>query len=303
MRVLVTGGAGFIGSHVVEALLEAGHRVAVVDNLSTGKRHHVPAGVPFYDMDIRDPELADVFAAEQPEVVSHQAGQVSVPRSVADPAHDASVNVVGLANVLEQARRHGVRKVLYASSVAVYGNPVALPVSEEHPPQPLSPYGLSKWVGERYLELFHRLHGLQFTVLRYANVYGPRQDPYGEAGVVAIFVSRMLAGEPVTIDGDGEQTRDFVYVGDVAAANLCALRQGDGGTYNVGTGRATSVNRLFRTLCDVTDYLQEPRHGPPRPGDVRHSVLDPTRARAELGWQVRVALRDGLVRTVEGFRS
>jgi UDP-glucose 4-epimerase len=303
MRVLVTGGAGFIGSHIVEALLEAGHHVAVVDNLSTGKRDNVPPGVPFYPVDIRDPELADVFARERPEVVSHQAAHVSVPQSVADPMHDASVNVVGLVNVLEQAQRHGARKVILASSVAVYGDPVALPVTESHPLRPLSPYGLSKWVGERYVELFQHLHGLEFTVLRYANVYGPRQDPHGEAGVVSIFLSRMLAGEPVTIYGDGEQTRDFVYVKDVAVANLCALERGDGGIYNVSTGRATSVNHLFHVLAEMTSYHQAPHHGPPRRGDVRHSVLDPARAQTELGWRAEMALAEGLAQTVEHFRK
>jgi len=303
MKVLVTGGAGFIGSHIVETLLTAGHTVAVVDDLSTGKRHHVPEGVPFYHLDVRDPALADVFAAEQPEIVSHQAGHVSVPGSIADPMHDASVNVVGMVNVLEQARRYGTRKIVYASSVAVYGHPVSLPVLETHPAHPLSPYGLSKWIGERYIELFHALYGLQFTVLRYANVYGPRQDPHGEAGVVSIFVSRMLAGEPVTIYDDGEQTRDFVYVWDVATANLRALEHGNGGIYNVGTGRGTSVNRLFRTLCDLTGYPYEPQYGSPRPGDVRHSVLDSTRAAAELGWRAEIPLTEGLAQTVEYFRG
>lgn len=302
MKVLVTGGAGFIGSHLVEALRGAGHAVVVVDDLSTGKRQRVPDGVPFYRLDVRDPALADVFATEQPEVVSHQAGHVSVPGSIADPMHDASVNVVGTVNVLEQARRHGARKVIYASSVAVYGDPVALPVQETHPARPQSPYGLSKWIGERYIELFHTLHGLEFTVLRYANVYGPRQDPYGEAGVVSIFVSRMLAGEPVTIHGDGEQTRDFVYVGDVAAANLRALERGNGGVYNVGTGYATAVNQLFHILRHLTDYPRAPQHGPPRPGDVRHSVLDANRAAAELGWRAETSLREGLAQTVEYFR-
>lgn len=302
MKVLVTGGAGFIGSHVVEAYIAAGHSVTVVDDLSSGKREYVPAGVTFYQMDIRDLELGRVFEVEQPDVVNHQAAQVSVPKAVVDPVHDASVNVAGLVNVLEQARRHGVRKVIFASSCAVYGDPNELPVHEEHPVSPLSPYGQSKWTGEHYLALYHRLYGLNFTTLRYANVYGPRQDPFGEAGVITIFVEQMLASMPVTIDGDGDQTRDFVFVGDVATANLRALDRGDHSTYNISAGRAVSINNLFEILRDLAGYHHEPRHGPPRPGDIRHSVLDPARAKRELDWCPTMPLEDGLKRTIDFFR-
>ncbi|MFQ5855088.1 MAG: SDR family oxidoreductase [Anaerolineae bacterium] len=301
MKVLVTGGAGFIGSHVVEAHVAAGHTVVVVDDLSSGKREYVPAGVTFYQTDIRDPELGHVFEAEQPDIINHQAAQVSVPKSIADPVHDASVNVAGLVNVLEQARRHGVRKVIFASSCAVYGDPNELPIPEEHPISPLSPYGQSKWTGEHYLALYRRLYGLNHITLRYANVYGPRQDPFGEAGVITIFVEQMLAGMPVTIDGDGEQTRDFVYVGDVAMANLRALDCGDNATYNISTGQGTSINRLYHTLKQLAGYHHDPRYGPPRPGDIRHSVLDLARAMRELEWRPATPFEEGLARTIKFF--
>lgn len=303
MNVLVTGGAGFIGSHIVETLVAAGHTVAVVDDLSSGKREYVPAGVAFHRIDIRAPELGNVFQAEQPDVVNHQAAQVSVPRSTADPMHDASVNVAGLVNVLEQARRHGVRKVIFASSCAVYGDPEQLPIGEDHPIVPLSPYGQSKWTGEQYLKLYRRLCGLKFTALRYANVYGPRQDPFGEAGVITIFVEQMMAGRPPTIYDDGEQTRDFVYVGDVARANLQALDQGDNAVYNISTGRAVTINRLFQMLRELAGHHHEPHYDAPRPGDIRHSVLDPARARRELNWQPTMPFEDGLMRTIEFFQG
>lgn len=303
MKILVTGGAGFIGSHIVETHVAAGHDVVVVDDLSSGKREYVPAGVTFYHMDIRDPELSQVFELEQPDAVNHQAAQVSVSRAVADPVHDASVNVAGLANMLEQAREHGVRKVVFASSCAVYGEPDELPLQEDHPISPLSPYGQSKWTGEHYLELYRRLYELPFTALRYANVYGPRQDPFGEAGVITIFVEQMLDDLPVTIYDDGNQTRDFVYVGDVARANLQALNHGDSGVYNVGTGRAVSINQLFEALRELAGYHRAPRYDPPRPGDIRHSVLDPARAMRELKWEPAMPFEEGLARTIEFFRS
>lgn len=303
MKVLVTGGAGFIGSHIVEAYIAAGHAVAVIDDLSSGKREYVPAGVAFYQMDIRNPELGQVFEVEQPDMVNHQAAQVSVPRSIADPVHDVSVNVAGLMNVLEHARRHDVRKVIFASSCAVYGDPEQLPIREDHPLSPLSPYGQSKRTGEHYLELYRRLYGLSYTALRYANVYGPRQDPFGEAGVITIFVEAMLAGLPVTIYDDGEQTRDFVYVGDVARANLQALDRGDNGVYNISTGRPVTVNRLFQILRELAGYDRDPRYAPPRPGDIRHSVLDPAQAMRQLDWQPAMPFEEGLKLTIEFFKE
>ncbi|MFQ5341432.1 MAG: NAD-dependent epimerase/dehydratase family protein [Anaerolineae bacterium] len=301
MKVLVTGGAGFIGSHIAETYIAAGHTVSVVDDLSAGKREYVPAGAAFYQIDIRDPELGRVFEVERPEIVNHQAAQVSVPKSVADPVQNTSVNVAGLVNVLEQARRHQVRKIVFASSCAVYGDPEQLPIREEHPILPLSPYGQSKWTGEHYLQLHRRMYGLAFSALRYANVYGPRQDPFGEAGVITIFVERMLADRPVTIYDDGEQTRDFIFVGDVALANLRALDRGDNGVYNVSTGHAVTINQLCQMLSELAGYHHDPQYAPPRPGDIRHSVLEPARAMRDLDWQPATSFEQGLAQTIRFF--
>jgi UDP-glucose 4-epimerase len=298
MRILVTGGAGFIGSHVVDVFQAAGHHVTVVDDLSHGRRENLPPGVTLNELDIRSPELADVFAEAKPQVVSHHAAQISVARSVQSPAEDAAVNVGGTANVLQQAVQHGVEKVLFASSVAVYGNPQYQPCDESHPTQPLSPYGLSKLVGEMYVQLFSSLYGLAYTILRYGNVYGPRQDAEGEAGVIALFVHKMLEGAPAVIDGDGGQTRDFVYVEDVASANLLALEAGHGQAINLGTGTGVAIRALWHTLRDLTGHTLEQVNGPPRPGDIRHMVISPTRAHDELGWQAQTELLEGLRRTV-----
>lgn len=305
MKALVTGGAGFIGSHVAEALLAAGHQVVVVDDLSTGRRANLPAGARLIELDVRDPALAEVFAQERPDWVSHHAALVDVRQSVADPLADADVNVRGSLNVLEAARRSGVRRLVYASTGgAVYGEPEYLPVDERHPVNPLSPYGASKHAVEHYLYLYRHNHGLEYVVLRYPNVYGPRQDPRGEGGVVAIFSSRLLRGEAVTIHGDGEQTRDFTYVGDCARANVLALQTpAAAGLYNLGTGRATSINQLFAALRDLTGSPAEARHGPAKVGETRFICLDSARARAELGWQPAFNLTAGLSRTVEHFRA
>ncbi len=305
MKVLVTGGAGFIGSHVVDALRARGHAVVVVDNLSTGRRANLPADVRVYPLDIRDPQLAEVFAQERPEAVCHHAAQVDVRRSVADPLLDADVNVRGSLNVLECARRSGVRRLVYASTGgAVYGEPDYLPVDEAHPVRPLSPYGASKHIVEHYLFMYRHNYGLEYVVLRYPNVYGPRQDPHGEAGVVAIFSDRMRRGAPVAINGDGEQTRDFTFVGDCAAANLLALETaGATGLYNLGTGAPTSINQLFAVLQELTGYRAAPEHGPAKLGETRHIYLEARRARAELGWQPQVSLRAGLAQTLAYFQS
>ena len=303
MRILVTGGAGFIGSHVVDAFLEAGHHVAVVDDLSTGRRANLNPAATFYQLDIRDPALADVFAAERPEIVSHHAAQIDVRRSVAEPVFDADVNVLGSLNLLEQCREHGVRKVLYASSGgAVYGEPDYLPCDEGHPIRPLCPYGASKYVVEQYLYMYRELHGLDYTVLRYGNVYGPRQDPHGEAGGVAIFTAQMLRGETPTINGSGEQERDFVYVGDCARANRLALERGSGRAYNLGSGEGTAINTLFERLKAATGYAGGAVHGPAKSGETFRIFLDATRAREELGWQPTVDLDEGLARTAAYFR-
>ena len=297
MRVLVTGGAGFIGSHVVETLLSAGARVAVVDNLSTGSGANLPPGVPFYQVDVTAPALAEVFDRERPEVVVHLAAQAAAPRSVTDPFFDATVNVTGTVNVLECARRAGVRRFIYTSSAAVYGDPAYLPVDETHPVRPLSPYGASKYAAEVYLWTYQRLYGIAGVVLRLANVYGPRQDDAGEGRVVAIFCRRLREGAPPEIYGDGTQTRDFIYVDDVVAAITASLKRGAGEILNISTGRATAVNDLCRLLLTVAGKEIAPLYKPPRPGGIRHSVLASDRAREVLLWAPRWDLTAGLRET------
>lgn len=299
MRILVTGGAGFIGSHVAEAFIAGGHEVSIVDDLSSGRSRNIPDGATFYECDIRDKALAGVFTAARPEVVSHHAAQISVQSSIDVPQLDASINVEGSVNLLECARAAGVRKILYASTGgALYGEPGYLPCDEEHPIAPLSHYGVSKFVTELYLSLYKRLYGLDYTILRYPNVYGPRQDPHGEAGVVAIFIGRMLSGETVTIYGDGEQTRDFVYVGDIAKASIAALTQAPGASINLGSNQGSSVNEVFQTLAAITDYRRDAIYDPPRRGDVYQIALSGSRAKELLGWEPSVSLLQGLEETV-----
>lgn len=306
MKILVTGGAGFIGSHVVDAYLTAGHEVAVLDNMSTGREDNVNSGATIHRVDVRDlDEVQAAVASFKPEVINHHAAQSEVPKSVADPGYDASVNLVGGLNVLKAAVDYGVRKVVFSSTGgALYGEPDIVPADEDHPIRPLSPYGTSKYAFEQYLAMFQRTFGLNFTVLRYANVYGARQDFFAEEGrVIAIFASRMIEGKPVTIDGDGNQSRDMVHVGDVAIANLAALDMGDGGTYHVSTGIPVTINDLFRKLALVTEYKDEPRFGPPRQGDVYRIALDNSRALEQLGWRPRILLEEGLRLTVDYFRE
>ncbi|HEX7119940.1 MAG TPA: NAD-dependent epimerase/dehydratase family protein [Longimicrobiales bacterium] len=301
-RVLVTGGAGFIGSHVAQAYADRGDQVWVVDDLSSGKRENVPESAAFVQMDIGDPRLEDVFRdAGGFDIVNHHAAQMDVRKSVADPRFDARVNVDGLLNVLELARRFGTRRILFVSSGGVvYGEPELRPTPETAPKLPLSPYGVTKLAAEFYLHYYRRVHGLEYVALRYSNVYGPRQDPHGEAGVVAIFSTRLQGGEPLVVYGDGEQTRDYVYVGDVVAANMLLTNAplGDGAgldacAFNVGTGVETSVNDLARALMRATGREVEVRHAPARAGELLRSCLDASRLRA-LGWAPRTSLADGL---------
>lgn len=304
MRILVTGGAGFIGSHIVEAYLAAGHEVRVLDNLATGRRANVAKDARLHEIDIHSVETERLLEEFLPEVINHHAAQASVKVSSNDPVRDLDVNGGGTARIAQLAARYGARKVIYASSGGtVYGEPRALPVTEADPIAPLSNYGLSKYTGELYLELTHRMAGLDYTILRYGNAYGPRQDPHGEAGVVAIFTGLMLGGEPCTIDGDGEQKKDYLYVGDIARANVLALETGSLQAYNIGTGEGMTVNAIYSTLSAATGNTVPARHGPPRPGDVRNFWLDSSKAARELGWQPRVSFEEGMARTVEWFRA
>jgi UDP-glucose 4-epimerase len=295
MRALVTGGAGFIGSNVVDALLHRGDHVVVVDDLSTGRRENVAAAATLVEASIDDgAALAEVFDAHRPEVVFHLAAQIDVRRSVEDPGHDARVNVGGTITLLEAARQRGARRVVYSSTGgALYGDSVVIPTPEDAPIAPLAPYGQSKWAGEAYCLLYERLHHLSTVSLRYANVYGPRQDPAGEAGVVAIFSEHAQRGGRATVFGDGRQTRDFVYVDDVVAANLVAATSDAVGAYNVGLGEETSVLELAGALGVAYDLAPE------RPGEVRRSCLDASLARRELGWEPTVDVAEGLRRTLQ----
>lgn len=304
MKVLVTGGAGFIGSHLVDRLIQEGHEVVVVDNLLTGKRRNLNKEARFYKQDIQSSRLERVFSRERPLLVMHLAAQVDLRRSVQDPIFDAQVNILGTLNLLEQAVKYGTRKVVFASSGgAIYGEQDVFPAPESHPIRPLSPYGISKLNGEQYLAYYQRVSGIQHVILRYSNVYGPRQDPEGEAGVVAIFTGKMLAGEQPIINGNGRQTRDFVFVDDVVEANLAVIGKEVQGIYNVGTAEETSINDLFRLLVELTNAGCKELHGPAKKGEQARSVVDISRLRQELGWEPKVPLREGLRRTVEFFRE
>jgi UDP-glucose 4-epimerase len=305
VKVLVTGGAGFIASHLVDGLLAAGHEVVVVDNLSTGNRANLNPAARFYELDLRSPDLAAVFDAERPELVDHHAAHADVRESLDDPMYDADVNILGSLNLLQQCVRTEVRKVIFISSGgACYGEPIALPCTEDHPIRPLSPYGASKAAIELYLHLYRETYGLDYTVLRYSNIYGPRQDMMSEEGrVVAIFSQLMLQERQPRINGDGEQQRDFLYVSDVVAANLAALERGSGDAFNIGFGEPTSVNQIFDLLAEATGFSGQRLHVEAKAGEVYRTYLETSKARRELGWAPRVDLDQGLRQTVAYFRQ
>lgn len=316
MKLLVTGGAGFIGSHVAAAYLARGHQVVIVDNLSSGKRENLPAGARFVQLDIRDRAGIDaLFASERFDLVNHHAAQIDVRKSVADPRHDAECNALGLLNLLESGRAHGIRKFIFISSGGViYGEPEKLPVAETAPKSPLSPYGVTKLIGEHYLHCYRHAHGLQYVALRYGNVYGPRQDPHGEAGVVAIFSNALLEGKTPTIFGDGEQTRDYVFIEDVVQANVLASEklealnasagpELDSLGFNIGTGKETSVNELYQALAGFAKHPHPAQTAPARLGELRRIALEVGKAKRLLGFAPRWSLRDGLQKTFEWVRG
>lgn len=303
-NILITGGAGFIGSHLADALLAAGHRVTILDDLSTGTRDFLPKDAEFVEADIRDTDTTlALFRSHHFDVVYHEAAQTMVPASVRDPRHDADENIMGLLSVLEAARAASVRKVVFSSSAAVYGDNTALPLRETETPAPTSFYGLTKWMTEKYLALYHTLYGLDYTVLRYSNVYGPRQGASGEGGVIYIFAKLLAEGSPLTIFGDGGQTRDFINVHDVVSANLAALTKGSGAVCNVSTETEISLNALAEEMVRLSGKTVEIRHEAPRAGDIYRSSLSHTRAKEILGWAPKEALTDGLAETIRFFEN
>ena len=304
MKVLVTGGAGFIGSHVCDSFVRAGHEVIALDNLSSGKKENLDPRVRLEVADIRSPEAAQLIRSERPQVMCHLAAQMDVRRSVEDPRFDAEANILGFLNLLEAARASGVQKVVFSSTGgAIYGEQDVFPAPESHATRPVSPYGVSKAAGELYLGYYQAQYGMKFVALRYANVYGPRQNPHGEAGVVAIFCKRLLANQECTIYGEGKQTRDFVYVEDVARANQLAVEKDVTGAINIGTGRETDINRLYTLLSEASGAPRPATHAPGKPGEQLRSCVDNALAQKSLGWRPSVELADGLRRTMDYFRQ
>jgi UDP-glucose 4-epimerase len=303
-KALVTGGAGFIGSHLVDRLLSEGYKVAIIDDLSAGKLRNLNPAASFYHSDINQASVQDIFKREQPDLVFHLAARVSVTSSAQDPVDNAEVNVIGTLRLLDICRRMGIEKFIFSSTGgAIYGNPETNPCSEETPTAPISPYGLSKCMAEQYIELFHRLYRLHYTTLRYGNVYGPRQDPHGEAGVIPIFIQAMLEGNQPRIFGDGDQERDFIYVEDVVEANIQAIHRGNNRTFNIGSGEGSSVNQIFESLKNALQYRWGAEHRPRRPGEVHKISLECGKALRDLGWCSQVGLEEGLQRTVEYFQK
>ena len=304
MKILVTGGAGFIGSHVVDFYIAHGYDVVVVDDLSTGRISNLNPAATFYKLDIRDPEVAEIFEKEKPDYINHHAAQMDVRRSVSDPFFDADVNIIGSLKLIEYAKRYQIKKFIYISSGgAAYGEPEYLPCDEDHPVNPICPYGASKHTVEHYLFIYYINYGLKYIVIRYPNVYGPRQNPHGEAGVVAIFSGKMIAGDRVIINGDGEQQRDFVHVSDCARANILALNiDKDHHIYNLGSGRGTSIYEIYTLLAEITGYKKNAKFGPAKVGETHRIYLNADKARRDLVWQQTISLEKGLEDTVNYYR-
>jgi UDP-glucose 4-epimerase len=304
LNILITGGAGFIGSHVADACIDAGHRVVIIDDLSTGKKDNINPKVKFITLDIRDEKVHEIFRQENIDVVIHHAAQMDVRKSVDDPKFDASVNIIGSINLLENCKEYGVKKFIFASTGgAIYGEQDYFPADEAHPVRPLSPYGIAKLSVEKYLYFYQAVYGLKYICLRYANIYGPRQNPHGEAGVIAIFADKMLAGQQPIINGDGKQTRDYTYVGDVVRANMFALNYDKSDVFNVGTGIESDVNDLFIAVKRFSNSACQENHGPAKKGEQQRSVLDNSHIRKIFGWQPTVALERGLELTVKYFQE
>ena len=305
MKVLVTGGAGFIGSHIVDALIEDGYEVVIVDDLSSGKEYNINEKAKFYKLDIQDPNLESIIEKERPDYMSHHAAQKDVRLSVSDPIYDAKINVLGTINILQNCIKYKIKKIIFASTGgAIYGEQEVFPAPETHPLRPISPYGITKLMAEHYMYYYKTIFDLDYASLRYSNVYGPRQDPHGEAGVVAIFIEKMLKGEQPIINGNGQQTRDFVYIGDVVKANIAALQSNVSEcVFNIGTGTETSVNRLFNHAKEIIDPSINEKHAHAKDGEQMRSVIDYSRAKEVMSWQPMVSITEGLKKTFDYFRA
>ncbi len=302
MKIFVTGGAGFIGSNLVDALIELGHQVCIIDNLSTGQKENINQQAKFFELDIQDKKLAEIFESEKPEVVFHLAAQIDVRKSVAEPVEDAKANILGSLNLLENCKKFKIKKIIFSSTGgAIYGDSDIVPTPESAPQLPISPYGIGKLSVEKYLYYYHIVHGLDYTVLRYANVYGPRQNSHGEAGVVAIFCDKLLKNQPPIINGDGKQTRDYVYVADVVSANLAALNSLPGQTYNVGTGIESDVNKVAALIKEGIGSDLDFSYGPAKPGEQKRSCLNYDKIKKELGWLPKTSLAHGIAATTQWF--
>jgi len=302
--ILVTGGAGFIGSHLTDRLLKEGHKVVVIDNLATGKKENLNSKAKFYKIDICSPKINQIFKKEKPQIVFHYAAQIDVRKSAEDPIGDAKINILGSLNILENCQKYKVKKLIFASTGgAIYGEANIIPTPEDYPEYPLSPYGIEKLTIDKYLNYYYQVFSLPYVSLRLANIYGPRQNSKGEAGVVAIFLDKMLNGEQPVINGNGKQTRDFVYVDDVVEANILAMKKNKVGIFNISTAKETNINTIFRKIKELITSKCKEIHGPAKEGEQKRSCLDFSKAKQELGWKPKYSLEEGLKKTVEWFKE